>query len=200
MRSQKLVLLTIAACILIAALVVAQEQKIKTSLKPPAVELRISGPGAIDEGTIKVGEPVSLDLYFSNDQDRRGFSMGFKLFSNDIKRIVHVADSGNGLNKAGDVKGFNGFQDKSIFDLGGIWVSERSWDGELPDTVGYGGVTVYQFYEPHDMMRVLSMNVRVMEPGTLMVDSTFFPPGGYWKYGNDDKAAWGGPYKFKVVK
>ncbi|MDX9858705.1 MAG: hypothetical protein RBT76_13010 [candidate division Zixibacteria bacterium] len=199
MRLQRVVSFTIAASLLVAAIVFAQEKTAKSELKPPAVELRLSGPGAVDEGTIKKGQPVSLDLYFSNDQDRRGFSMGFKLFSKDIKNIVHLQDSGNGLNKGGDVKGFNGFEDKSVFDLGGVWVSERSWDGTLPDTVGFGGVTVRGFYEPHDMMRVLSLNVKVMEPGTLMVDSTFFPPGGYWKYGNDDKAAWGGPYLFRVV-
>ena len=199
MRSLKTILLTVAVCALMASLVVA-EDAVKATLKAPAVELHISGPGAIDAGTIKVGEPVSLDLYFSNDMQRRGFSMGVKILSKDISNIVHLIDSGKGLNKAGDVHGFNGFEDKSIFDLGGVWVTERSWDGKLPDTVGFGGVTVRAFYEPHEMEKVLSMNLKVMEPGTLIVDSSFFPPGGYWKYGNEDQAAWGGPYKFKVVK
>ncbi|MCB2229364.1 hypothetical protein KQH82_01525 [bacterium] len=200
MRPQKTIILAVAVCLMIAAFAVAQEKAAKPKLEAPAIELKISGPGAVDAGTIKAGEPVNFDLYFSNDKDRRGFSAGFKIFSNDIAQIVHLADSGNGINKAGDVKGFNGFEDKSVFDLGGVWVSERSWDGKLPDTVGFGGVTVRTMYEPHDSQKVISWSAKVMGEGTLVVDSSFFPPGGYWKYGNEEKAAWGGPYTFKVVK
>jgi hypothetical protein len=202
MRPLKLILFTLVVCTIAAGLLVAQEEKKaeKKELPAPAVTLGISGPGAVDQSTIKVGEPVNLDLYFSNDKDRRGFSLGFRIISPDIKKIVHVTDSGNGLNKGGDVKGYNGFDDKSVFDLGGVWVNEKSWDGNLPDTAGFAGVTVRQFYEPHDPMKVISMAIKVMEPGTLVVDSSFFPPGGYWQYGNTEKPAWGGPYKFNVVK
>ncbi|MBD3404034.1 hypothetical protein GF420_14170 [candidate division GN15 bacterium] len=204
MRPLKLILFTLVVATVAAGLLMAQDDAAKAAdeqtLAPPAVTLQISGPGAVDPSTIKVGEPVNLDLYFSNDKDRRGFSMGFRIISPDIKRIEHIPDSGNGLNDAGDVKGYNGFENKSIFDLGGVWVNEKSWDGILPDTAGLAGVTVRTFYEPHDMQKVVSMAIRVLEPGTLVVDSSFFPPGGYWQYGNTEKAAWGGPYEFKVVE
>lgn len=200
MRPQKTIMLAVAVCLMIAVFAVAQEKAAKPKLAAPAIELKISGPGAVDGTTIKAGEPVNFDLYFSNDKDRRGFSAGFKMMSRDIAQIVHLQDSGNGLNKGGDIKGFNGFEDKSVFDLGGVWVSECSWDGKLPDTIGFGGVAVRTMYEPHDAQKVISWSAKVMGEGTLVVDSSFFPPGGYWKYGNEEKPAWGGPYTFKVVK
>ncbi len=164
------------------------------------ISAKLSGPGMVNDSTIKAGEPVSLDLYFSNDTIRRGVSVGFKFTSPDIKNIIHVADSGNGVNEAGDVKGVNGWQDKSVFDLTGVIVSANDWDGNLPDTVGLVGIVIKKRWQPHDLEKKISINFIVPDPGTLSVDSTFFPPGGKWMYDNNEKPGWDGPYTFKVVK
>jgi hypothetical protein len=167
------------------------------------VKMSISGPGAIDENTIKVGEPFSIDLYFSNDTIRRGISVGFEISSEDISKVIHVSDSEGGLNANGDIKGHNGWQDKSIFDFTGVMVSVDTvddWDGALPDTVGFAAIVIKKRWHPHELMKGLSMDLIVPEPGTLVVDSTFFPPGGDWMYDNEELPQWGGPYRFKVVE
>lgn len=165
-----------------------------------SVSLKLSGPGAVNDSTIKAGKHVFVDVYWTNDKDRRGFTAGFKFLSKDIKQIVHVADSGKGLNKNGDIKGYNGWQDKSVFDVTGVMCPTIDWDGKLPDVMGFGGAVAKQRWEPHKALKTMSVEMIVPKPGTLTVDSSFWPPAGYWKFGSGEKADWAGPYHFKVVK
>lgn len=170
------------------------------------VILKISGKGAINDSTIKAGEPVSVDLYIENDVVRTGFTLGFTLQSNDFKKIIHAPDTAGGLNENGDIKGHNGWQDKSIWDLGGIFVVERDWDGILPDLIGFGGVSVRQEFKPQELTKALSFDLIMPEPGILVIDSAFFPPGGKWLFASPPRLApsetpnWGGPYHYKVIK
>lgn len=166
-----------------------------------SVSLKISGAGAINDSTIKAGKKVTVELHGSNDTVRSGFTMGFAITSKSIKNIVHVSDSGNGINKAGDVKGYNGWQDKSVWDFGGVFVVETDWDGKLPDLIGFGGLCVKKQYDTHDESKLLSFDIIVSEAGTIVIDSAFFPPGGRWLYSPPPhQPEWGGPYEFKVVK
>jgi hypothetical protein len=55
-------------------------------------------------------------------------------------------------------------------------------------------------YEPHDMMKTISIDLIVPTPGTLHIDSTYFPPGGNWQYGMGGRPGWGGPYTYKVIE
>ena len=164
------------------------------------VSMKLSGPGVVNDSTIKAGQPVSADLYFSNDKVRRGISVGFKITSDDIKQIVHVIDSGNGLNELGDIKGYNGWQDKSVFDLTGLMAIEENWDAALPDTVGFVGIVIKKRWQPQELQKQVSITFSVPDPGTFVIDSTFWPPGGDWMYDNSEKPEWGGPYKISVVK
>lgn len=167
------------------------------------ISLSISGKGAINDSTIAAGEPVSLDLYFENERVHRGFTMGFKMVSDDIKKIVHVSDSGNGVNPNGDFKAYNGWQDKSIWDMNGIYLVECDWNGILPDTIGLGGICVKQSYKPHEKKKCLSFDIMVPTTGTFVFDSCFFPPSGIWVLVGDDNEGyppiWGGPFKISVV-
>jgi len=166
-----------------------------------SVMVKLSGPGAVNDSTIRAGEPVSFDLYFENDAQYRGFSLGFKITSSDINSVIHVPDSGNGLNKRGDIKGYNGWHDKSIWDLGGVYVVESNWDGQLPELIGFGGICVKQNYEKHDWAKNLSMDMIFNDPGTIVIDSSFFPPTGKWMYAPPNHyPTWYGPYKFNVIK
>ena len=165
------------------------------------VSMRISGPGAINDSTIKVGEPVSVDIYWSNDKDgRRAFTTGFALMSEDIKKVIHVPDSGNGLNENGDLKGHNGWEGTAVWDFAGVWTPAPDWDGTLPDTIGFGGNTVNSHYDKHEEMKVLSMDLIIPETGTLVIDSSFCRPGSFWKFASGEKPNWHGPYTFHVVK
>lgn len=169
------------------------------------ISVAISGPGAVDETTIKAGEPVSVDIYWDNgDDDRRGFTTGFRIFSETIKTIIHVADSSGGLTEAGDVKAHNGWEGFSAWDFTGIRAVLNDWDGELPETIGFGGLRVKNVYDAHENKKVLSWTIIVPETGKFTIDSTFYLPGGIWAIvgpdGAEIKPAWGGPYTFKVVE
>ena len=190
MRGFKSIVLLVAGVLLCSAMVMAT-----------SVGVKISGPGAVNDSTIKAGQNVNFDIYFNNDTEWRGFSLGFKFASPNIKTVVHVADSGNGLNKRGDVKGFNSWQDKSIWDLGGVYVVESDWNGKLPELLGFGGICVKQRYKPHDTQKNLSVTMRFNDPGKITVDSSYFPPTGKWLFASPNyKPKWNGPYKFTVVK
>ena len=188
------------ALLLMAGIAAAEDTSTENTGEIGRVEMKISGPGAVNDTTIKVGERVSFDFYFSNDTIRRGISVGFKWFSDDIQNIIHVVDSGNGLNDQGDVKGLNGWENKSVFDFTGIIVSADNWEGVLPDTVGLMGIVVKKRWHPQPLQKQIVFDMIVPEAGTLEVDSAFFPPGGEWMYDNEQKPGWGGPYKFHVVE
>ena len=170
-----------------------------------SVNLKISGPGAVNDSTIKTGENVCFDVYVANDTIYTGFSFGFSIESSTIKKVIHVADSGKGLNDAGDIKGHNGWNDQSIWDFGGVFTVEKDWDGQLPELLGFGGLCVKKQYQAHDAIKVLSFEMMFPEAGTFTVDSSFFPPGGRWLFaapppGDTDEPKWAGPYKYTIVK
>jgi hypothetical protein len=172
------------------------------------VLLKISGPGAVDSTTIKAGQPVSFDFYFANNKDHgRGFTTGFCIKSKDIKKIVHAADKSGGLSESGDIKGYNGWETAGIWDLGGVYIPRPDWDGNLPDTMAFAGAVVKKLYNKHPLLKVLSWNLVINEPGQLVVDSCFVRPGSAWQIVHADSTGlvisapgWKGPYIFNVVK
>ena len=130
------------------------------------VSLGLSGPGAVNDSTIKVGQPVSVDVYWLNqDDDRRGFVTSFRIFSDNIKTIKHwpdsgkaynLADSGKGVSEAGDVRAHSGWEGTNVWDFTGLRLITVDWNGNLPDTIGFGGVVVKNRYGPHERKKVLS--------------------------------------------
>jgi hypothetical protein len=170
------------------------------------ISVELSGEGAVDEKTIRAGQPVSVDIYFENDQPRAGMTVGFRLHSGNISEVVHVSSPGEGLNDSGDVKGHNGFGDASVWDLFGLFAVERSWDGYLPDTIGFGGVCNEKEYAPHEREKKLSFEIMVPEPGAIVIDSSYFPPSGVWMFSSPpntippERPEWKGPYKFQVIE
>lgn len=178
------------------------------SVTAGSLKLKLSGPGAVNDSTIKAGEKVSLDIYCSNDTLRTGFTFGLSIKSPDstIKNIIHVVDTAGGLNDSGDIKGYNGWENKSIWDFAGVMVVEKDWDGILPELIGFGGLAIKKSFNPQELGKVMSIELIVNEIGTLVVDSSFYPPGGKWIFASPpDKAPpeapeWDGPYRYKVVK
>lgn len=178
------------------------------------VSLGLSGPGAVNDSTIKVGQPVSVDIYWTNkDEDRRAFTTGFKVFSETIKSIKHWPDSGKsytlpdsskGISELGDIRAHAGWEGTNVWDFTGLRIISIDWNGTLPDTIGFAGLVVKNRYGPHDKKKVLSWAMVVPQAGTITVDSTFFRPGNQWVIIGPDakevKPVWGGPYKFKVVE
>ncbi|HSH00405.1 MAG TPA: hypothetical protein VLB27_10165, partial [candidate division Zixibacteria bacterium] len=98
---------------------------------------------------------------------------------------------------------FNGFEDKSIWDMGGLRTPVRSWDGSLPDTVLIGGVAMNKGLEPCKMTHFVSFALQADAAGTLCIDSAFVEPGGDWLFASTEgsiRPGWNGPYCVTVVK
>ncbi|MEW5796290.1 MAG: hypothetical protein AB1772_07995 [Candidatus Zixiibacteriota bacterium] len=169
------------------------------------ITLGLSGPGAVNDSTIKAGQPVSVDVYWeSKDVDIRGFTTGFRVYSPTIKAIVHVADSGKGINPAGDLKAHGGWEGTNTWDFSGIRVIPTDWDGTLPDTIGFGGARAKVAESAHPRKKVLSWTMLVPTTGQILVDSTFFRPSNIWAValtaGKEVRPLWNGPYKFSVIE
>lgn len=166
-----------------------------------SIDMGISGPGAVNDSTIKAGEKVFFDVYITNDANFRGFSIGFKFTSPDITSVIHPSDKGNGSNKNGDVKAYNGWNDLSVWDFSGFLTVESDWDGKLPELVGFGGVSKNKGFNPQSRKKNISIEMILNQPGTITVDSAFFPPSGKWLFTPPStEPKWGGPYHFNVIK
>lgn len=173
------------------------------------VKMKLSGPGAVNDSTIKAGEKVSLDLYFTTKQELRAVSFGFKLTSPDIKSVQHVSDTSKGLTEVGDIRGWNGWNDFTKWDFLNRAVL-KDWDGALPDTFGFVAAVAKKKYLPHEETKVYSIDIVVPGPGTIVMDTAFYEPGGSFKAilapmgpegaKQDERPMWKGPYKWKVVK
>lgn len=200
MSKSILILLTVALCVIFAATAMSS-----------TVSIKLSGAGKVNDSTIKAGQKVSLDIYFDNEVPRMGLSLGFRIFSPDksITTILHPADSGNGIEDSkggvrGDIKGYNGFEDKAIFNLLNKAVI-TNWDGKLPDTMGIMTMVFGKIWKPQPVQKCYSIDIIVPTAGLIAVDSSFFPPGGRWMMVTEANKpehfpTWKGPYKYKVVK
>lgn len=203
MTTRRLVATVLAAALLLVGTTLsAQEQAAAPG--ETVMKLKLSGPGAINDSTIKAGEKVSVDVYYANAKPRRLFFLGLNFSSPDIKTVVHVADSGKGLKDHSDIKGHNGFEDHSIWDFTGTLVGTTDWDGTLPDVAGVGGVSVKRGFDPQPLTKNISFDMIFPTPGTVIVDTCSW---GMTKNANvfivgqeREAPAWDGPYRFRVVK
>lgn len=174
-----------------------------------SVIMKLSGPGAVNDSTIKAGQRVSVNIYFGTKQELRALSLGLRLYSTDIKTIQHASDTGQALTEEGDIKGWNGWNDFTKWDFLNKAVL-KNWDGILPDTLGFVTAVAKKKYTPHEEMKIYSIDLVIPEPGTIMIDTAFYPPGGSWKavlapkapgdHKTDERPSWKGPYKWTVVK
>ncbi len=174
-----------------------------------SVAMKLSGPGAVNDSTVKAGQQFSVDLYFATKQELRAISMGLKLTSPNIKTVQHVSDTAKGLSEAGDIRGWNGWNDYTNWDFLNKAVL-KNWDGNLPDTLGFVAAVAKKKYMPHEQMKVYSIGLIAPGPGTLVIDTAFYPPGGSWKAvlapaapgddKQDERPHWKGPFKVNVVK
>ena len=191
-----------------ATLILGQDEATKSQEASPApsVSHKLAGDGVVNDSTIKAGQPVTVEVYMTNDTIRSGLSVGFRITSDDIEKIVHVGDSGNGMTDLGDLKAYNGFETKQYFDLNGLWINTSAWNGNLPDTIGIAGLNIKAEYPPHNKMKTLSFDIMVPTAGTIVIDSSFCQPGITWKTfkkvnrPRPDFPTWDGPYRITVVE
>ena len=165
------------------------------------IDLALSGKGVINDSTVTAGEPFTVDLLFTNDGNFKAFSFGISFKSDNITSVIHPQDTAGGLNKNGDVKGHDGWEDRSLWDLGGVYVVEHNWDNKLPELLGFGGVSTVTTYDPHEKTKKLSVDLQVDEVGVLVIDSSFFSPSGKWLFvPPQTPPVWSGPFKIHFSK
>lgn len=182
-----------------------------TNVQATTISMKLSGPGVVNDSTVKAGQKVSLDIYSENNEEWQGITFTFKMTSPTIKKVEFPSDS-TGINERGNVHGFNGWQDKSIWDLF-VKVPEYELNGELPEVFGVGAAVVKNKYKSHPKQKILSFDVRFTETGAVIIDSTSIPGNGgsVWKVARSPRVTpvgkesqepvkWNGPVRFKVVK
>lgn len=171
------------------------------------IKLALSGEGVVNDSTIKAGQPVTVEIHFENDTTRSVFTAGFAITSPDIKTITHVKNADGSMVDSSHVKGYNGFEDKSVWDMTGLKVMEIDWDGNLPELLGFGGVAIRQGMQKQDWTKQISFDIVVPSAGTIVIDSSFYPPRNPWVFATPARAGgepvypdWYGPYTIKVVE
>lgn len=182
-----------------------------TNLQATTISMKLSGPGVVNDSTVKAGQKVSLDIYSENNEEWGGISFTFKMTSPTIKKVEFPSDS-TAINERGNAHGFNGWQDKSIWDMF-VKFPEYEVNGQLPEVFGVGALVVKNKYKPHPKQKILSYDVRFTEAGSVTIDSTSIPGSGgsLWKVARSPRVTpvgkesqepvkWTGPVRFKVVK
>lgn len=171
------------------------------------VKITISGEGVVNDSTIKVGKPVTVEVHFANDTTRSVFTTGFKMTSDDVKTIKHVKDDNSIFLDSVWVGGYNGFQDKTIWDMTGLRVVPIDWDGNMPELIGFGGVAVRQGLPKQDFTKQFSWDFIAEQTGTIVIDSSFYPPRNRWIFATPERAGgepvepdWYGPYTITVIE
>ena len=167
-----------------------------------ALRLEVSGEGAIGKDKIKSGVPFMIDVYASNGGDQSGFTVGFEFTGKDgLKSVVHVfdKDADSATYHLSSISAYNGFEDRSIWDLGGLQRRVDSWDGNLPDSALVGGISMNNVWKATAEKKYFSFEMIAVGSGTLCIDSAYIPPGGAWMFAPGPNPVWEGPYCFKVI-
>jgi hypothetical protein len=159
-------------------------------ISEPGVSISISGPGAGDGDSIYCGQPVTFNVRLYNDTgyDIMGLTNGFVITSPDgCSWDIPVIDTAGGI---GDYL--------SNVNIGG------NADGISPDTVWIGAA--FMMGDPgvpngyDDVILRITTMVDSSDSGkTIVIDSTFFPPAGSWKWattGGEVIPNWYGPYSY----
>ncbi|MCH9031535.1 MAG: hypothetical protein IIB00_04675 [candidate division Zixibacteria bacterium] len=154
------------------------------------VEIRAENavtPDTINGLSGMIASNIAYRFVISSELDflAKGASLGFVIYSPDasVTNITHVA-----------------LPDSlpawwNIFDLSGVQLQARSYDGILPDSLLGGWATLNGGFGPTSLVDVIDLTISVeAEPGSIICfDSTFIPPAGPWIYANGETVfpSWG---------
>ncbi|MFQ5608103.1 MAG: hypothetical protein ACE5GA_09160 [Candidatus Zixiibacteriota bacterium] len=194
------------SCISKRLMLLAFVVTIAGSAAAQGVKMKVGGEGVIGKDSVRAGESFSFDLYMSNDGFYSGFTLGFKLYGEGgIKTVKHAWTSSpkdSAFDPSSNIHPFNGFEDKSVWDMGGFMRRVQDWDGKLPDYALIGGVAMNKGWNKCDFTHFVSFEMSANGKGKVCMDSAFVSPGGDWLYASKDGAitpGWAGPYCVTVV-
>ena len=124
-----------------------------------------------------------------------GFTTGFRVYSTDDAQWGGVVADTLAVGTGWDV----------MWDSpGGFFVNYYGNDGIGADTVGLGALAIYGGLPASFDEVAYSLTVGPISSShdgkTLILDSCFYPPNGYWMMaGSGGSFSWGGPYNFTLV-
>ncbi len=165
-----------------------------------------------DGGTPKLSanRPIVIEIQGANNSDYKiiGMSVPWHFYgTGDVSTISWIDVGGEATAPSIVLK--NGFEDLIYWDMA-TFIDITSWDGMLPDTVGFAGISMGQpdASWPNDGLMLtrieynLSIQLAPGEEGMICIDSIDHNNSGYdWFFagaGEDLQSSFGGPYCWTV--
>ncbi len=157
---------------------------------------RTGEAGTVD--TIIDGVKQEFQLWFKNDIDLGGISLGFCIYSDDGATWSWTTQpdgygpqgQGTGLSAVTVVPDSRMDPVLSVWDLGGLIVTEKEMDGVSPDTVQIGGVSLGGQLDLGPYQHMISIHfipdLDSADFRTICIDSIFIPPSGDFIFANVD--------------
>ncbi|MBU8935037.1 MAG: T9SS type A sorting domain-containing protein [candidate division Zixibacteria bacterium] len=158
------------------------------------ITITTEGPGAGDGDTIICGQPVTFNVNLLNDagEDLVGITNGFRIYSpTGATWQTPTYDTAGGLD--------------NYFDLV-LLLQGFSVDGSGADTIALGGASMMSPNLPNGyddvILRINTQMAPSSDGDTICIDSSFYPPGGSWRWATTTgsvEPGWDGPHCYKVV-
>ncbi len=183
----------IAACLFILAITLPMAAHSQGALSLESVT------GLYNTDTLLTGQDIVFSVRVNNNNlwAERGITNGFYLYSP------------NGASWGQTTIDTTGTLGGTQF-TGGFFLVEQDIDGVSPDTVGFGGFTIFGDGMPAGFNEVTyTITIGPIPHGdggkTICLDSSFYPPSGYWKWQGIESSAdsttpdWDGPHCFEIM-
>ncbi|MCK5124859.1 MAG: hypothetical protein KAR42_01245 [candidate division Zixibacteria bacterium] len=147
------------------------------------VDMIATGPGVVAD-TFFSHQPVEIQISIGNDLHIAGMGLAFQVWSPDGAEWDWEDVGGYGT--SGSVTVFEWchmYPPDSIWDIGGLLVSDTNINNGLPDTILISGLAVAGGLQPGPLRHMFSMHgkpkgTEPYELSTLCFDSVFVPPSG----------------------
>jgi hypothetical protein len=178
-----------------------------------AFEFRLEATPHVNDTTVKMGVPFSIDIYMNNNDSldnsdgfRTGISMPLTFYSvakggySAINTITHVNVGGEG--PTGNMVFFNGFQGTPTSP---IWSAYKeiyceSYDGTLPDKMNYTGLTLTGWSFKLGELKYMEFHFQIDQEGWFCVDSGDMANDNYDWLWEDPSPSFGGPYCWLIAQ
>jgi len=138
--------------------------------------------------TVHIDGNYEFRIWLKNTVTLGGISLGFHIWSEDgtawtwrsVPGGWGPLGPGTGLACVTVVDGCRMDPPDNIWDMGGFTITERDMNGQSPDTIYMGGVSMFGSLPPGPLEHMISLHLKVTDPsmgsGTICIDSSFLPP------------------------
>jgi len=147
--------------------------------------IRIEVVPELYPGVLKAGQEFELNLYLTNDWETMPGIVFYNEFvgTDGVTDVIHIPQD-TGIVHSGNVmlgSDFNGFWDMGVF------ASDSSWDGSLPDVFEYSGISMQGMPVGEGEYLVKSYKFRIDQAGTFTMEFDYPEMYDYfdWEYTYD---------------